>query len=251
VVRTAERLYLNVMFRALKLLFGLGLLLAPASATADPKAVVELFTSQGCSSCVSADAYFAELAERDDIITLSFHVDYWDYLGWQDTFGSPENTARQTKYAEMLGSRRVYTPQIVVNGISGMVGGDRAAVEEAIARSALPLPVALTWEGGTVEIEVPAHPLPGRWPTTIRLVLFSSEAEVRIGHGENAGSTIAYYNIVRTMRPIGMWDGGTVRITLPADELMGDGVDGCAVLVQEDLANGPGRILGAAQLHRW
>ena len=239
------------MFRAFERLFGVALLLAPAHAAADPNVVVELFTSQGCSPCVSADAYFAELAEREDVLALSFHVDYWDYLGWQDTFGDPENTARQRAYAEVLGSRRIYTPQIIVNGMAGMVGSDRAAIEAEIARSTLPVPVSMTWESGTVDIEVAALPLPGRWPTTIRLILYSSEAEVPISHGENAGSTIAYYNIVRTMRPIGMWDGEMVRITLQADELMGNGVDGCAVLVQEDLANGPGRIVGAAQLDRW
>lgn len=239
------------MFRPLIVLFGIGLLLAPARAGADPKAVVELFTSQGCSSCVPADKYFAELAERNDIITLSFHVDYWDYLGWNDTFGRPENTDRQRQYAEMLASNRIYTPQMVVNGIDGMVGSDRPAVEAALANATLPVPVSMTWNSDKVQIEVAAQPRPGGWATTIRLVLFSSEARVSIGHGENSGSTIDYYNIVRTMRPIGMWDGGLVKITLPADELMGDGVDGCAVIVQEDLENGPGRILGAAQLHRW
>jgi hypothetical protein len=100
-------------------------------------------------------------------------------------------------------------------------------------------------------IKVPSYPLPGRWPTTIRLVLFSTQEEVAIDGGENAGTTMSYHNVVRDLRPIGMWDGDEVRITLPADELMGEDADGCAVLVQEDLADGPGRILGAALLERW
>jgi hypothetical protein len=227
------------------------LLLAPAPAAADPKAVVELFTSQGCSSCVPADAYFAELAKREDVLALSFHVDYWDYLGWRDTLGQPENAARQRAYGEVRGSRKIFTPQITVSGRTDLVGSDRNAVEAAIDRSRLPLPVLMRRGAGTVEIEVAAHPLPHRYPATIRLVLFTARAEVEIARGENAGATIAYHNVVRAMRPIGMWDGGTVRITLPEHELMGDGVDGCAVIVQEDLPTGPGAILGAANLGRW
>ena len=104
---------------------------------------------------------------------------------------------------------------------------------------------------GTVEIDVAARPLPRPWPTTIRLILFDSEAEVAIARGENAGSTIDYYNVVRAVRPIGMWDGERVTITLPERELMANGVDGCAVIVQEDRPNGPGQILGAANLGKW
>jgi hypothetical protein len=234
-----------------RLLFLLAALFAPTLAAASPKAVVELFTSQGCSSCVPADRYFEDLVRREDVLALSFHVDYWDYLGWVDTLGDPANTARQRDYAEVRGSRRIYTPQIVVNGSADIVGGHREAVEAAIGRAALPVPVEMWRHDGKVEIEVAARPLPRPWPTTIRLVLFSTEAEVEIARGENAGAKIAYYNVVRAMRPIGMWDGAAVNITLPGDELMGDGVDGCAVIVQEDLPNGPGRILGAAQIGQW
>jgi hypothetical protein len=216
-----------------------------------PKAVVELFTSQGCSSCVAADAYFAELAERGDIVAISLHVDYWDYLGWQDTLGDPAHAERQRAYAEAHGTRRIYTPQIVVNGETGLVGSNREEVEAAIADSSLPVPVTMRHGDGTVEIEVGALPFPGNRPTTIRLALLTSEVEVPITRGENAGSTIEYYNVARAMRPIGMWDGEMVRITLPEHEIMADGVDACAVLVQEDLPNGPGAILGAAWLGNW
>jgi hypothetical protein len=219
--------------------------------TGKPKAVVELFTSQGCSSCVSADAYFAELAKRGDLVAISLHVDYWDYLGWRDTLGDPAHAERQRDYAEVHGTRRIYTPQIVVNGVTGMIGSKREAVEAAIADSKLPVPVTLRHGDGTVEIEVGASPLPGKRPTTIRLALLTSEAGVPIARGENAGSTIEYYNVVRAMRPIGMWDGNVVKITLPEDEIMADGVDACAVIVQEDLPNGPGAILGAAWLDNW
>src|SRR5688500_16364411 len=188
----------------------LAVLVAPTLAAAGPKAVVELFTSQGCSSCVPADAYFEELVEREDVLALSFHVDYWDYLGWRDTLGDPANTARQREYAEVRGSRRIYTPQVIVNGATDLVGSHREEVEAAIERAALPVPVEMRRRDGKLDIEVAARPLPRPWPTTIRLVLFSSEAEVEIARGENAGATIDYYNVVRTMRPIGMWDGAAV-----------------------------------------
>jgi hypothetical protein len=216
-----------------------------------PKAIVELFTSQGCSSCVSADAYFAELAKRGDIVALSLHVDYWDYLGWKDTLADPANTQRQRDYAAVRGSPRVYTPQIVLNGRSDFVGSDRAAIDAAVDHSALPVPVVMRHGDGTVEIEVAARPIRTMWPATIRLVLLTSETEVLITRGENAGSTIEYYNVVRAMRPIGMWDGDAVKITLPEKELMVDGVDACAIIVQEDQPKGPGQILGAAWLGNW
>jgi hypothetical protein len=224
---------------------------AGAPAAAGPKAVVELFTSQGCSSCPPADALLADLAERDDVIALSLHVEYWDYLGWRDTLAHPENSERQQSYAKVRGTRRIYTPQITVNGLEDMVGSNRAAVEAAIANSKLPVPITMRRGEGTVEIEVGARALPSHMPTTIRLILYLTEASVPIERGENAGKTIEYYNVVRAMRPIGMWDGDTVKVTLPAAELMGDGVDGCAVIVQEDLPNGPGAILGAAKLRKW
>jgi hypothetical protein len=240
------------MRRGLSLLAGLLAGILPlADANAEPKAVVELFTSQGCSSCVAADAYFAELAKRDDVVALSLHVDYWDYLGWRDTLGDPAYTERQRDYAAAHGTRRVYTPQIVVSGVDGYVGNDRRSIDAAIAESTLPVPVTMRHGDGTVEIEVAAQPDTSTNPATIRLVLLTSEAEVEIARGENAGRTIEYYNVVRAMRPIGMWGGEAVKITLPENEIMADGVDACAIIVQEDLADGPGAVIGAAMLHNW
>jgi len=220
-------------------------------ARTSPKAIVELFTSQGCSSCVAADKFFAELAERPDVVALSFHVDYWDYLGWRDTLSDPAHTERQRGYAAVHGSRRVYTPQMVINGTDDFVGSDRGAVDKAIAQSTLAVPVTMRRGDGTVEIEVAGRSVPHQWPATIRLVLLTSEAEVAIGRGENAGTTMDYYNVVRAMRPVGMWDGEAVKITLPEHELMGHGVDACAIIVQEDKPNGPGAIIGAAWLGGW
>ena len=216
-----------------------------------PKAIVELFTSQGCSSCVAADAYFEELAKRPDVVALSLHVDYWDYLGWRDTLSDPSHTERQRSYAAVRGSRRVYTPQLIVNGSKDFVGSDRGDIDAAIAGSSLPVPVTMRKGDGTVEIEVGGLETPHKLTATIRLVLMTSEAEVAIGRGENAGSTIDYYNVVRTMRPVGMWSGQPVKITLPANELMGKGVDSCAIIVQEDRTDGLGAIVGAAWLGGW
>lgn len=219
----------------------------PAAASS-PKAVVELFTSQGCSSCVAADAYFADLVKRDDVVALSLHVDYWDYLGWRDTLGAAANTSRQRDYAAVQGNRTVYTPQIVVNGAKDYVGSRRSSVDAAIAQSSLPVPVTMRHGDGTVEIEVGALPKPRSGSATIRLALVTRESKVAIGRGENAGETIEYYNVVRGMRPVGMWNGDAVKIALPAHELMPAGIDGCAVIVQEDRPDGPGPIIGAAML---
>ena len=218
-----------------------------SAAAAGPKAVVELFTSQGCSSCPPADAFLAELAERDDVIALAFHVDYWDYLGWKDTFGRPEHSERQSEYAAVRGDRKVYTPQMIVNGAHHFLGGNRRAVEAAVQEAKLPVEVTLAYDGDRLEIKVGANPRPAPWRATIRLVLFSSSENVGIARGENSGATMTYRNVVREVRPIGMWDGAPVAITLPAAELMVDGADGCVVLVQEELTSGPGTIIGAAQ----
>ncbi len=238
-------------------LFACALLMASAAYGAgsaqstSPKAVVELFTSQGCSSCVPADAYFSELAKRGDVVALSLHVDYWDYLGWHDTLGAHAHSERQRAYAAVHGTSRIYTPQIVVDGDASFVGSDRRSVEAALKASSLSVPVTMRRGNEAVEIEVAARPDGDSNPATIRLVLLTSEATVAIGRGENAGSTIDYYNVVRDIRPVGMWDGDAVKITLPQHEIMSDGVDACAIIVQEDRPDGPGPIIGAALLSDW
>lgn len=223
-------------------------LVACVAAEANPRAVLEVFSSQACSSCRSAGDYTGELAARDDVVLLSFHVDYWDYLGWRDSFAQPEFAERQRHYAKVQGRRGVYTPQLVLNGTVELIPRGRPAVEAVIARASLPVPVSISRKNGTAVIEVGARPRPGGQPTTLRLVLFTSRAEVEVTSGENAGSKPVYHNVVRGIRPIGMWDGAAVKVTLPLAELMTGDVDGFAVLLQEDLPEGPGTILGAAQL---
>jgi len=230
------------LLAGLALLAGLGFV---GPAQAGPKAVVELFTSQGCSSCPPADAFLGELKARDDLIVLSLPVDYWDYLGWKDTFGKPEHSERQYAYSRARGDRRVYTPQIIVNGGDHYVGSHRSEVERAISATELPLDVSIRSQDGSINIAIAGADLQADH-TTIRLVTFISAAQVAIGRGENRGHTITYNNIVRSMRPIGMWKGEAMTVSLPRDEILGEDVDGCAVIVQEDAKDGPGRILGAA-----
>jgi hypothetical protein len=230
------------LFAGLALIAGFGF---AGPVQAGPKAVVELFTSQGCSSCPPADAFLGDLKTRDDLIVLSLPVDYWDYLGWKDTFGRPEHSERQYAYSRARGDRRVYTPQIIVNGGDHYVGSHRSAVGKAIGGTELPVDISIKSEDGSINITIAGADLQVGH-TTVRLATYTSEAEVAIGRGENHGRTITYNNIVRSMRPIGMWKGETMTVSLPRDEILGKDIDGCAVIVQEDAEGGPGRILGAA-----
>ena len=224
------------------------LLAAPAfgaDVRSAPKAVVELFTSQGCSSCPKADAMFSELGKRDDIIALAFHVDYWDYIGWPDTFGAAANSDRQRAYAESWGSSRIYTPQLIVNGLKGVVGSRDKEVSSAIDAAKLDLPVAL--KVGTNMLEVTVGPQAGSTEAVVWLITFKDHSAVKIERGENAGETIDYTQIVTGKQMLGMWDAvaGT-HLKLPLSELMADGSNGAVILVQGDKNGLPGAILGAA-----
>ncbi len=176
--------------------------LAPLAARAgEGPVVVELFTSQGCSSCPPADAYLHDLAKRTDVIALSYNVGYWDYLGWKDTLASLAHTERQRAYARTLGLSGVYTPQIVVNGIAEGVGSRRHEIEPAL-ESAKPLPVSIsfTGEGDALSLSVGPGETPER-PATLWLVRYTKEERVEISRGENRGRTIAYTHAVRQLTP--------------------------------------------------
>ena len=228
------------------------LTMAPAAGRADsPKVVLELFTSQGCSSCPSADSLLGELAEaRDDVVALSFHVDYWNYIGWEDRFAKPEMTARQKDYSRALGIAYVYTPQLVIDGARHVVGSNRTKVSNAIAVSkaakAKRVPVTLTPHAPdrlTVEIgETDGY----YGDATVWLVAVDRQHTTPVNAGENRGRTLTNYNVVRDYRPIGRWTGSAVTIELGPEDLanLPDGMsDGCAVLVQGN--QGKGRIMGA------
>jgi hypothetical protein len=210
-------------------------------AAAPAPVVVELFTSQGCSSCPPADALLGELAQRPDVLALSFHVDYWNYIGWTDPFSSKEATERQRGYSRAFRRSMVYTPQIVVAGRLEMVGSDRSAVEAAIRQTAVAatvVPRFLPDEGTGMRVAIPAGS-PAK-PATIWLAFIDSRHTTPVRRGENAGATLTNYNVVREWRRLGEWRGEAMEVPLG---FLPEGRDACAVIVQEE-GNGP--ILGAA-----
>ncbi|MEQ9519191.1 MAG: DUF1223 domain-containing protein [Parvibaculum sp.] len=226
--------------------FAFTLSLTPAQASERP-IVVELFTSQGCSSCPPADAFLGELAHRQDVLALSLPVNIWDYLGWEDTFATPAFTQRQRDYVAKLGGRSVYTPQMVIDGVADAVGSREGHVNRAISlRQEMKqddVPVSFASNGDIVTLTVAAKS--GRQHATLWLVRYAKTTKVEIRRGENAGETITYTNVVRDMTPVAMWEGAALTLTLPKNDLMADGFDGCAAILQED---GIGPILGAATL---
>lgn len=214
-----------------------------------PKAVVELFTSQGCAQCPPADALLTSLAEQDDVVALAYHVDYWDYVGWEDTFATPEYSDRQRAYARSWGSSRIYTPQMVVNGAKGVVGSRRNEVHGAIDGASLPLVVDLERDGDMLRIDIPPN-------TTLEnavvwLVTYRSRADVSIDKGENAGKSMVYTQVVTGRQALGLWEGVSgANLKLPLPEVLADGDTGFAVLVQQERDGLPGPILGAAAFDR-
>jgi hypothetical protein len=216
---------------------------ADESASAEAPVVVELFTSQGCSSCPPADTFLGELAQRSDLIALAFHVEYWNYIGWKDPFSSPEATQRQRDYAQSLKLSTVYTPQMVIDGASEAVGSDRARVGQAIAsasqRKKIPVAIAASPQGGWL-VSLPDAQIDQ--PATVWLAVFDRRHSTPVRSGENAGKTLTDYNIVREFRSIGRWDGA--NLDLPFDLGATDLAErGFAVIVQ---AGGSGQVLGAA-----
>jgi hypothetical protein len=211
------------------------------------RAVLELFTSQGCSSCPAADALLKRLADRGDVIALSLPVDYWDYLGWKDTLASPRFTERQRAYAHTRGDGAIYTPQLVVNGMVHVNGSDEMKIARAIERTEKALPsvaVGLQREHGHLVIEAGGLPHAAKGEeATIWFVTIAKSIAVPIGRGENQGKTITYYNVVRAMTPVGKWSGSPVTIELEHAAL--SGVERCAVLLQQGTG---GPILGATLL---
>ncbi|KFB08610.1 DUF1223 domain-containing protein [Nitratireductor basaltis] len=215
-----------------------------------PLAVMELFTSQGCSSCPPADALLNDLSENPDFLTLSYHVDYWDYLGWKDALASPENSRRQREYS--AGSDgTVYTPQLILNGKTALVGSDSAAIARALheeSRTPLPVEVDLAVHDNVLQLHIGASGAVPAGRTEILLLSVEPQREVSIEAGENSGATILYRNIVRDHRIIGMWKGAEMRLELPLDEVGNSVAQECVVLVQQVDGDGhPGPILGAAR----
>ena len=225
---------------------------SPARAQESSPIVVELYTSEGCSSCPPADAFLFDLRQRPGVIALAFHVDYWDYLGWKDRFARHDFTTRQRAYARSLGSPMVYTPQIVVDGASHVVGSNRAAVDAAIeeARAADHLlDIGLAWApDNSLLISIPAADYDGK--ATIWFVRYAQGDETEVGAGENAGRLLKHANIVEEIAAIGMWDGRAMVINLPWEAVARNRQDdafGCVILIQPE---GLGPILAAREIDR-
>ena len=220
------------------------------AAEAGPRAVVELFTSQGCSSCPPADSLLGELAREPDIVALSLPVDYWDYLGWKDTLASPAFSARQRAYASARGDQQVFTPQMVINGAAFCVGSDRVKLTDSIARAAgagdpFPVGVSVTEDSRNVAIKVaPASGLPSGELWVLPVV---KARHVAIGRGENRGRSVTYANVVRGMTRVGFWSGAPAEVEVPLSVARPEGADSYVVLVQSGEESKPGRILGAAK----
>ncbi|HMJ41416.1 MAG TPA: DUF1223 domain-containing protein [Pseudolabrys sp.] len=225
------------------------------TARAEPRAVIELFTSQGCSSCPAADKLLGELAQDPSLMTMSLAVDYWDYLGWKDTLALHGHTLRQRAYADARGDREVYTPQVVVNGVVQVLGSDKAAIERAIAQTRstaapLSLPVTIAVADGKVTVNVAAgegeHQNAEVWlcPITVN-------APVAVGRGENSGKTLTYNNVVRRWVKLGEWNGKAASFSVPVADLpQGEyslqDINQLTVVVQSGVAAKPGLMLGAA-----
>lgn len=217
-----------------------------ASAGEKKLTVVELFTSQGCSSCPPADVYLGKLAERDDIIALSLHVDYWDYIGWKDPFALAQNTPRQRRYARHLGMGYVYTPQMVIQGMAHTTGSSKRDVERLIRdlKGAKRLDVKVSHEANGLKVDIPGGTFEDEHARII-VAAFDAHHENDVSRGENAGHKLSHYNVVRDITEVGRWSGEPVSLMVTEEMIEMAGHDGCAVLVQSAKT---GRILGAAKI---
>ncbi len=236
---------------ALPLLMAATALVQPGEAqSAELKGVVELFTSQGCSSCPPADEELARLADQDDVLALSYHVDYWNYLGWADTLSSEANTQRQYGYAKTFKRNGVYTPQAVINGQNHVNGGDASAIGKMLEThisngEGLTVEVSAITNGDELRISVGE----GTGKADIVAVYFDDATTVDIERGENKGRAITYRHSVRDMETVGMWNGHKVDLKLPGSVISAHPGRRCAILLQEVGKDGsPGRILGATRI---
>ncbi len=200
-------------------------------AHADPRAVVELFTSQGCSACPPADKILGELAKDPNVIALSMPIDYWDYLGWKDTLADSRFSARQKAYSHMRGDR---------DGIEGAINTTHNA------NGVMSVPVTMTLSGKQINVSVAASKVPAATHGEVWICSVSKAVPISIGRGENRGRELTYYNVVRNILKVGDWNGSSGSWTVPLENISRDGVDAAVVYVQDGNREKPGPMLGAA-----
>jgi hypothetical protein len=221
------------VFLALALLLAAGIAAAQSRPT-----VVELYTSEGCSSCPPAEAQIGKLARHDDIIALAFHVDYWDDLGWRDRFGLPEAVTRQRQYAHTLHLPSVYTPQLVIDGQRDLVGGGDSIGGGGGNKPGVPLDVAV--HNDSLIVTLGAQPQPAA--CDVLLVGYLPQASSKVTRGENAGRELQEFNIVRSLRTLGSWQGEGRTFSVPLSAIAADATAVVVLVQQRD----QGAIVGAA-----
>ncbi|RFB79470.1 DUF1223 domain-containing protein [Methylovirgula sp. 4M-Z18] len=217
-----------------------------------PRAVVELFTSQGCSSCPPADRLMGELAKNPQYVAMSWPVDYWDYMGWKDTLASPLFTGRQKAYAEARGDGQIYTPQAVIDGLTHVVGSDSGAIQSAGTalqgqHGALSVAMTLSETPNGLHVMVAGATAESGTSASLWLLHITKSKAVAIGRGENSGHTVTYTNVVRAFAKIGDWTGAPASYTIPAAQLKAPDAEGYVLLLQAGAPTSPGVILAAAK----
>jgi hypothetical protein len=216
-----------------------GNLRAQSSSPRGP-AVLELYTSQGCSSCPPADALLGELSQMPNVVALAFHVDYWDSIGWRDHFALHTAVLRQQKYVETLGLASAFTPQVVVDGRSSFIGSDKRRILAAISGHRNTIPISIDVARGDLTVTVPE--LPDREQYDVNVIAYLPQATTNVERGENSGRTLREFNIVRQFRALGVWNGRESVFRVPVNSFPSDATR-VAVLLQRE-QQGP--IVGSA-----
>ncbi len=216
-------------------------LIAPASS--QPRAVLELFTSQGCPSSPKADDLANWLVQDPNVLVLTYSLDYWDYLGWKDTLALPGNSARWRAYGLARGDRRVFTPQVIVNGTTSTMGSDKAAIESAVlkAEDHPDVPIDIREQSARIEVKIGSLPRAAE----VWMIAYSSQRTVEIAKGDNAGRTITYNNVVRRMTRLGAVNGKPAHFLITRSEAVPADADRYLVMVQAGTSGVPGPILAA------
>ena len=241
---------LGLLLGALSGLAPLSTQAADGKVTGQINCVLELYTSQGCSSCPPADALLKSYIEKDGVLALSFNVTIWDSLGWKDTLASHKWTKRQRAYAQNRGDGQVYTPQTIVNGMTHAVGSDRNSIDGEIKiteeqTKGMRVALSVAADGDGMQVDAPTWSVARAAPVdaTLWLVKFTPRVEVTVERGENSGRKIAYHNVVRDLISVGNWRGEAMSTKLSKATVAGCTPGTCAILLQQ---GGTGSILGAA-----